>query len=189
MPIGYQWPATIHITFRLLASWMINKHRLTLHLVNQWPISTWPLSLVNLWPAEHEFWLIKHTEFLLKLMGIIHWRKHVKIGLDKNNDCDVEEHSGTTKKFEDEELEALIHEDSCQAQAEFAELRVDHTTVSKHLKALGIIQSKDIQCCTSWSGKISNGILSCVNSCFNSRKGKLFFALYCDQRWIVDTLQ
>ena len=35
----------------------------------------------------------------------------------KNNDFDVEdkERSGTPKKFEDEELEALLHEDSCQA--------------------------------------------------------------------------
>ena len=48
------------------------------------------------------------------------------------------------KKFEDEELEALLHEDSCQAQAELAEsLGVDHTIVSKRLKALGLIQKQE----------------------------------------------
>jgi len=55
----------------------------------------------------------------------------------KNNDFDVEdkERSGAPKKFEDEELEALLHEDSYQTLAELAEsLRVDHTTVSKRLK-------------------------------------------------------
>ena len=42
------------------------------------------------------------------------------------------------KKFEDEELEALLDEDSCQTLAELAEsLGVDHTTVSKRLKVLG----------------------------------------------------
>jgi len=49
----------------------------------------------------------------------------------KNNDFDVEdkERSGAPKKFEDEELEALLHEDSCQILTEFAKLLgVDHTT-------------------------------------------------------------
>ncbi len=36
------------------------------------------------------------------------------------------------KKFEDEELEALLHEDSCQVLAELAEsLGVDHTQWQK----------------------------------------------------------
>lgn len=57
-------------------------------------------------------------------------KQHAEIGLD---DFDVEdkERSGAPRKFEDEELETLLHEDSCQAQAELSEsLRVDHTTVS-----------------------------------------------------------
>ena len=63
----------------------------------------------------------------------------------KNNDFNGEDkaYSSTPKKFEDEELEALLHEDSCQAQAELAEsLGVDHTTVLKCLKTLGIIQKQ-----------------------------------------------
>jgi len=63
----------------------------------------------------------------------------------KNNDFDVEdkERSGAPKKFEDKELEALLHEDSSQTLGELAEsLGVDHTTVSKRLKVLGMIHTK-----------------------------------------------
>ena len=45
----------------------------------------------------------------------------------------------TLKTFEDEESVALLHKDSCQAQTE---LGVDHTTISKHLTTLGIIQKQ-----------------------------------------------
>ena len=47
----------------------------------------------------------------------------------KNNGFDVDdkERSGEPKKFKDDELEALLLKDSCQAQAELAgSLRVDH---------------------------------------------------------------
>ena len=50
------------------------------------------------------------------------------------------ERSDAPKKFEDEELEALLDEALCQTQAELAEsLGVDHTTLLKRLKALGMI--------------------------------------------------
>ena len=63
----------------------------------------------------------------------------------KNNDFDVEdkEHSDALKKFEAKELEALLHGSSCLTQAELAKsLGLDLTTVSKHLKALGMIQKQ-----------------------------------------------
>ncbi|EGI63494.1 Mariner Mos1 transposase [Acromyrmex echinatior] len=63
----------------------------------------------------------------------------------KNNDFDFEdkERSGAPKKFEDEELKTFLHEDSCQMLAELAEsLGVDHTTISKHLKLLRMIQNQ-----------------------------------------------
>lgn len=63
----------------------------------------------------------------------------------KNNDFDLgdKERSGAPKKFEDEELEELLNEDSCQTLTELAKsLRVDDTTVSKRLKALGMIQKQ-----------------------------------------------
>ena len=44
------------------------------------------------------------------------------------------------KEFEDE---ALLHKNSCQVQGELTEsLGVDYTTVSKCLKALGMIQKQ-----------------------------------------------
>lgn len=63
----------------------------------------------------------------------------------KNNDFDLgdKERSGAPRKFEDEELEELLNEDPCQTLAELAKsLRVDDTTVSKRLKALGMIQKQ-----------------------------------------------
>ena len=51
--------------------------------------------------------------------------------LRKKNDFDVEdkEHSDAQKKFEDEELEALFHEDFSRMKVELAEpLRVDYTS-------------------------------------------------------------
>jgi len=55
----------------------------------------------------------------------------------QNNDFDVESKvcSGAPRKFEDEELEALLHEDSYQTLAELAEsLGIDHTIILKRNK-------------------------------------------------------
>ena len=55
----------------------------------------------------------------------------------------MKEHSGAPKKFEDGELEALLDEDPCQTETALAEsLGVDHTTVSKLFKALGMIKTQ-----------------------------------------------
>ena len=54
----------------------------------------------------------------------------------KFNDFDVED----KEKVKEKELEALLHEESRESQTELAEsLGVDHTTVLKQLKALGMI--------------------------------------------------
>lgn len=54
-----------------------------------------------------------------------------------------EERPGQPKKFEDEELEALLDEDCCQTQAELAEsLSVTEAAISKRLKAAGYIQKQ-----------------------------------------------
>lgn len=66
------------------------------------------------------------------------WFRRFKLG-----DFDVldKEREGQPKKFEDAELEALLNEDSTQTQQELADsLGVDRTTISKRLKALGMIQ-------------------------------------------------
>ena len=52
-----------------------------------------------------------------------------------------EERPGQPNKFEDEELKALLDEDSCQTQEELAEsLGVTQAAISKRLKAAGYIQ-------------------------------------------------
>ena len=48
-----------------------------------------------------------------------------------------------TRKFENEELEAILNEDPCQMQEELAEsLNVDQSTISRLLKALVRIQKQ-----------------------------------------------
>lgn len=52
-----------------------------------------------------------------------------------------QERPGQPKKFEHEELAALLDEDPCQTQEELAKsLGVEQTTISKRLKAMGMIQ-------------------------------------------------
>jgi len=62
---------------------------------------------------------LKHTEFLLRLTTTISCQKQAEFKRSKNNDVEDKEHSGAPEKFEDEELEALLH-DSCQMLAELA---------------------------------------------------------------------
>ncbi|KYM99711.1 Pleiotropic regulator 1 [Cyphomyrmex costatus] len=62
----------------------------------------------------------------------------------KNNDFDVNDkkRSGQPKKFEDEELEALLQDDSCQTLKQLSEiLNVDVSTVSKRIKIMGMMQN------------------------------------------------
>lgn len=61
----------------------------------------------------------------------------------KSGDFNLEddERPGQPKRFEDEELEALLDEDACQNQQDLAKsLGVDQATISRRLKALGFIQ-------------------------------------------------
>ena len=60
----------------------------------------------------------------------------------KNNVFEIEdkECSGTLKKFEDKELQDLLDQDPCETLAELGKsFLVDESTISKFLKALGMI--------------------------------------------------
>lgn len=65
------------------------------------------------------------------------------LALFKSGDFGTEdkERPGQVKKVEDEELQTLLDEDSCQTQEELAEsLGVTQQVISKRFKALGYIQ-------------------------------------------------
>ena len=68
-------------------------------------------------------------------------------GFARFKSCDFdlqdEERPGQPKKFDDEELEALLDEDGCQIQKELVEsLGVTQSAISKPLKAAGYIQKQ-----------------------------------------------
>ena len=55
----------------------------------------------------------------------------------------IKDRPGQPKKFEDEELEALLNEDCCQTQEELAEsLGVIQAAISKRSKTAGYIQKQ-----------------------------------------------
>ncbi|GBN73017.1 hypothetical protein AVEN_208235-1 [Araneus ventricosus] len=80
---------------------------------------------------------LKHIEFFLRFTTTMLYRKQ-----DAEIALDASKISILMLKIH-KALEALVHEDSCETLAELAEsLGVDHTTVSKRLKAIGIIKKQ-----------------------------------------------
>lgn len=62
---------------------------------------------------------------------------------DGNFDLEDKERSGQPKKFQDDQLEALLNENTAQTLKELAEqLNVDESTVSRRLHAMGKIQKE-----------------------------------------------
>ncbi|KAG5318081.1 MOS1T transposase, partial [Pseudoatta argentina] len=58
-------------------------------------------------------------------------------------DLDDKERPGQPKKFEDNDLQALLNENSCQTLKELStSLEVDFSTIGKRLKSLGMIQKE-----------------------------------------------
>jgi len=107
----------------------------------------------------------------------------------KNNDFDVEdkERSGAPKKFEDKELEALLYEDSRQTLTELAgSLGVDHTTISKRLKALGMIQKQGHWVPYELKPRdVERRLFTCEQLLQRQkRKGFLHRIITGDQKWI-----
>ena len=90
---------------------------------------------------------LKLIEFFLRLTVTMPcWKQHAEIGLNTSKIMIFIlkiKNVWRIKKFKDKELEALFDENSCQSQVELTEsLEVDDTTVSKCLKALGMIQKQ-----------------------------------------------
>ena len=97
-----QWQAKFHIALSLLATWIIEKHRFTLHLMNQWQakfhialslLATWiiekhrfTLHLMNQWQAKFHIalsllatWIIEKHRFTLHLMN--QWQAMIHLHL------------------------------------------------------------------------------------------------------------
>ena len=86
-----------------------------------------------------------------------------------------EERPVQPKKFEDEELEALLDEYCCQTQEELAEsLGVTQAAISKRLKAAGYIQMQEIGFNMNSSRETLKGGFACPKCCWNARKRSHF---------------
>jgi len=83
------------------------------------------------------------------------------------------ERAGQPKKFESDELEALIDEDYWQTQEELAEsLGVTQAAISKRLKAAGYIQKQGFH--MNSSREALTGGFPCPKCYWNATKGSLF---------------
>ena len=107
----------------------------------------------------------------------------------KSGDFDVEDqHGGGEEKiFEDSALEALLADDSYQMQEILAELlAVTQQTISKHLKAMGMIQKQ-----RNWAPQEldSRGVKRRFFACEQllqgqNRKGFLHRIMTGDDKWV-----
>lgn len=69
-----------------------------------------------------------------------HWYQRFKSG---DFDTTDKERSGQPKKFDDDELMALLNEDPCQTTTQLAEsLGVSHPAISRRLNTLGMVQKQ-----------------------------------------------
>jgi len=105
----------------------------------------------------------------------------------KNDDFDIEDRygGGREKVFKDAELEALLHEDSCQTQEELGgSLEVTQQAISKHLKVIGMIQKQG-----NWVPYKSRNVGRCLFACEQllerqRRKGFLRRIVTEDEKWV-----
>ena len=91
-------------------------------------------------PESHRILVQVHTEHALAERTCQKWFARFK---SDDFSLEDEERPGQLKKFEDEELEALLDEYCCQTQEELAEsLEVTQAAISKRLKAARYIQKQ-----------------------------------------------
>ena len=86
-----------------------------------------------------------------------------------------EERPGQPKKFEDEELEALLDEDCCQTQEELAEsLGVTQAAISKRIKQPDTFKRKETGFHMNASRETLTGGFACPKCCWNGTKRSHF---------------
>ena len=118
-------------------------------------------------------------------------KQHAEIGLEASKITilmlKIKNAQAHRKKFDDEELEALLHKDSCQVQAELAEsFGVDQTEVSKSFKALGMIQKQRHQVPYELKPRdIERRLVTCEQQLqWQKRKGFLYCIPTGNRKWI-----
>mgnify|MGYP003334104996 CR=1 FL=1 len=90
--------------------------------------------------ASHRMLQKTYGEHAPSIKSCEYWFRRFRSG---DFDTSDKERPGQPKIFEDEELKSLLDQDACQTQDELAKsLNVDRTTISKRLKALGMIQKQ-----------------------------------------------
>lgn len=107
----------------------------------------------------------------------------------KGNDFDLndKERPGQPKKFEDEELQALLDEDNTQTEKQLAAaLNVDESTVSRHLHAMGKIQKEGKWLPHELSESAIQNRFNIAVSLFARQKKKSFLwrIVTGDEKWI-----
>lgn len=88
----------------------------------------------------HRILVDVYSEHALAEQTCRKWFARFKAG---DFDLDDKERPGQPKKFEDNDLQALLNENSCQTLKELStSLEVDFSTIGKRLKSLGMIQKE-----------------------------------------------
>ncbi|KAG5318840.1 MOS1T transposase, partial [Pseudoatta argentina] len=88
----------------------------------------------------HRILVDVYSEHALTEQTCRKWFARFKAG---DFDLDDKERPGQPKKFEDNDLQALLNENSCQTLKELStSLEVDFSTIGKRLKSLGMIQKE-----------------------------------------------
>ncbi|KAG5314671.1 MOS1T transposase, partial [Pseudoatta argentina] len=87
----------------------------------------------------HRILVDVYSEHALAEQTCRKWFARFKAG---DFDLDDKERPGQPKKFEDNDLQALLNENSCQTLKELSTLEVDFSTIGKLLKSLGMIQKE-----------------------------------------------
>jgi len=107
----------------------------------------------------------------------------------KNGAFDTEDwHGGRREVFKDAELEALLHENSCQTQEELAgSLGVTQQAISKRLKAMGMIQEQETWVAYDLKTRdVVRRLFACEQLLERQRrKGFLHRIVTEDEKWIA----
>ena len=121
---------------------------------------------------SHRIWVEVYGEHALAERTCQKWFARFKSG---DFGLEDEERPGQPKKLEDEELEALLDEDCCQTQGEFAEsLGVTKAAISKRLKQPDTFKSKEIGFHMNSSRETLEGGFTCPKCCWNATKRSHF---------------